>query len=249
MGEETKLQPTDTQFIAEIAAALGETEPAPLAQLGRLIKVLGPDASRALLTEVEQIEASGGMMLGDKSRRRTPGGVYFHLARKRLPTRDRRYVFPFPKQGKHQKQGTDQPATPAAPPVTWADRGPLVEEAAQAPGRISTVKMTIIGRPNRVVERDGFTLALLTYAGPLPSLPKGIPTPPKVPETRYICYIGAKQWRTVKDALKQADDVLIAEGTPIYDPDYKAIAVFCTSVTTKQLQAAKRQGDKAKTQG
>ena len=103
------------------------------------------------------------------------------------------------------------------------------------------MKVTLIGRPTKTVERSEFTLLLMNHAGPLPSLPKGIPVPTKVPETSYVVYIGAKQWKNVKEALQNPDDTLIIEGTQFYDKEYEAIAVFATNTTTKQLQQAKRQ--------
>jgi hypothetical protein len=45
----------------------------------------------------------------------------------------------------------------------------------------------------------------------------------------------------VAEALQKPEDVLIVEGFPAYDPELKGLAVFATNVTTKLLQAAKRQ--------
>ncbi len=123
----------------------------------------------------------------------------------------------------------------------WEERGALIAEARSEPGKVTSVKVTVIGRPRKTVERQGFTLLLMTHSGPLPALPKGIPTPAKVPETTYVIYIGAKQWRGVAEALKDPDDALIVEGTQVYDAEYGAIAVFATRTTTKRLQQAARQ--------
>jgi hypothetical protein len=130
---------------------------------------------------------------------------------------------------------------PSAPLATWAHRGALIAEIGNQPGKAHTVKVTLIGKPGKVIAREDFTLLLMTHSGPLPALPKGIPVPTKVPETRYIVYVGGKQWRGVAEAIKNPDDVLIIEGTQIFDAEHTAIAVFATSVTTKVLQQAKRQ--------
>jgi hypothetical protein len=45
----------------------------------------------------------------------------------------------------------------------------------------------------------------------------------------------------VKDALKNPDDTAIIEGTPMWDAEYQAMAVFATSITTKLTQQAKRE--------
>jgi len=73
----------------------------------------------------------------------------------------------------------------------------------------------------------------------VPSLPKGMPTPPATPTT-YTVYISAKQWAKVAQALGNPEDILIVEGTPVYDPTLEGIAVYVTNATTKQLQQAQR---------
>jgi hypothetical protein len=77
-------------------------------------------------------------------------------------------------------------------------------------------------------------------SGKTPPLPKGMPKPPETP-TLYVVYIAHKQWRKVAEAIQKPEDVLIIEGFPTYDPELKGLAVFATNVTTKLLQAAKRQ--------
>ena len=73
-----------------------------------------------------------------------------------------------------------------------------------------------------------------------PSLPKGLPPIPDEPTT-YIVYIARKQWRKVARAIKDPDDSLIVEGLPVMDKRLGTIAVFARSVTTKLLQAKKRE--------
>jgi hypothetical protein len=75
----------------------------------------------------------------------------------------------------------------------------------------------------------------------VPSLPRGLPTPPSTP-TNYVVYIAAKQWRKVAEAIGDPEDVLIIEGFPQLDPETSSIAVFATNTTTKKLQMAQRQG-------
>lgn len=228
-------------IVAELAEALGETELAPLAQLRRIVARCGTDKARAWLVETEQIEAAGGELLPDKSRQRTKGGVYFKVVRRAVSPQDRRYIFPqFGKGGTGAAPMAASPSAPALPSATWADRGELMSEAQQAPGRANTVKITVIGRPAKTVERQGFTLLVLEHEGKLAALPKGIPVPPQPLPTQYIVYIGSKQWGKVKASLMSPDDVLIAEGVPLLDPKYNAITVFVTNATTKLLQQAQR---------
>lgn len=72
------------QTITQIAEELGEHEERQVKQLGRVVEVCGVDWSMEVLEETRQIEANGGMMTADGSRRRTPGGVYMNLVKKRL---------------------------------------------------------------------------------------------------------------------------------------------------------------------
>lgn len=73
-----------TQTVEEIATALGETEPRARATIERSVAVLGIEAAQALRREVESVEAEGGMLTADGTRRRTPGGIYLLLLKQRL---------------------------------------------------------------------------------------------------------------------------------------------------------------------
>jgi hypothetical protein len=52
--------------------------------------VLGVESAQALRQEVEGIEAQGGMMTADGTRRRTPGGIYLLLLKQRLTEANRK---------------------------------------------------------------------------------------------------------------------------------------------------------------
>jgi hypothetical protein len=69
-----------------------------------------------VLVEANAIERNGGMMLPDQSRRRTPGGVFFALARKRLSPEDRDAIFPktlpAKKDGEKDKEEEPRAARP-----------------------------------------------------------------------------------------------------------------------------------------
>lgn len=72
------------QAVAEIVAALQETEPRSQALIERSVAALGIDEAKAFCAETERIEAAGGMLTVDGSRRRTPGGVYMFLLKQQL---------------------------------------------------------------------------------------------------------------------------------------------------------------------
>ena len=60
----------------------------------QVLRTLGQVCCRAILGDTLQCEANGGMCTKDGSRRRTPGGVFFQLARERATTHERWRRFP-----------------------------------------------------------------------------------------------------------------------------------------------------------
>ncbi len=120
-----RLGPEEWRATQEIAAALGETERGPLGQVGRVVARLGADHARAVLARTQEIEAAGGLLLPDGSRRRTPEGTFFHLVRTddSLSREDRIYIFPppFGRNGRKKTAGgASMPATPPPTPTTPA---------------------------------------------------------------------------------------------------------------------------------
>src|ERR1700694_152526 len=73
-------KPTPNMVATMIADRLGETVIGARAQIKRIVQVLGRSQALALLEETLRVEENGGIMVPDGSRRRTPGGVFFHLA-------------------------------------------------------------------------------------------------------------------------------------------------------------------------
>ena len=251
-----RLGPEDWRATQEIAAQLGETERGPLGQVGRVVGRLGADRARTFLARTQEIEAAGGLLLPDGSRRRTPGGVFFHLVRAddTLNREDRVSIFPpqFGRNGRKKAASAaptlatpssapaPAPAPAAAPSPAWADDDYRRVMAAlhQETGRATTVKITVIGRPGAAVEQ-GQVVAVALVSEKVPDLPKGLPVPPAV--TRYTVFVTRKQWTKVGEALAaDPEDAAISEGYAALDPRVDGIAVYATSATTKRLQAAKR---------
>jgi len=238
--------PPDVWALARgIAAVLGETLPPPIRTITRVVDRLGPDRARALLGQALTSEASGGLLLPD-GRRRTPGGTFLFLVRTApdLSPDDRASIFP--KAGYHaQGAGSATPAsatpTPVAPaPVAWTDDTyrTLAQQLQHDVGRLTTVKITVIGRPGTAVEQ-GQAIVIALTSEKVPDLPKGLPEPPA--GTHYTVFVARKPWATVAEALAaDAEDAGIIEGYAALDPRVEGIAVYATSATTKRLQAAKR---------
>ncbi len=226
----------------EIARQLNETEKQALLQIRRTIRIMGEETARDLLRQTLEVEAQGGMVTNDGSRRRTPGGVYFHLLKQRVGQKEFFKIF---SRGKAQRP--PQPAQPPQAPqpaatFNLADLPDVLQELAQRYGEASTVKITVIGRPTNVVERgDVVILGLVNEK--VPSLPKGLPTPPA--QTKYVVLVARKQWGKVAEAIKDQADVLIIEGYPSYTQQHAGITVFTTNITTKKQQQAKRETQQA----
>lgn len=79
--------------IQTISKALGEADEGPLAQISAVVDALGDETSLSLLAETDRIEKAGGMERGDGKGRRSPGGVFFYLARQKLPKEQRSAIF------------------------------------------------------------------------------------------------------------------------------------------------------------
>jgi len=240
--------PPDVWALARaFAAVLGETLPPPLRIITRVVDRLGPDRARALLGQALTVEAQDGLTLPDGTRR-TPGGTFFYLVRTSdtITRADKEYIFPrraITTGGAAAAGSTPAPAPPA--PLTWTDETirALAPQLQQDPGRIATVKITVIGRPGTTVEQ-GTAVAVALVSQTVPDLPKGLPTPPA--GTHYTVFVARKQWTKVADALAaDAEDVAIIEGYAALDPRVDGIAVYATSATTKRLQAAARAAQAA----
>jgi hypothetical protein len=250
-------EPSQYEVAMQIADSLGEREFQPRATIAQIVRALGRTQSLALLEETRRIEAGAGIPVPDGSRRRTPGGVFFYLA----------YTTGKPKEGKTlrrpgygQKQkkkkngqsGQNQsvqsaqkrPAQPQLPIFTWENHADVFDQLAAEKGRATTVKITLVGRPGKVIDRVQCKVTTMESTKK-PLLPKGLPVP-EAPVTTYTVYIANKQWKKVAEAIADPEDILIVEGFPHFDGQTNSIAVFSTSVTTRNLQMAKRGGGKGK---
>lgn len=226
-------------FIQDLAAQLSETDDEPIQLLTAVVENCGVDFARQLLQETVEIEAQGGLMIKNGQRRRTTGGVFFYLARGRISHRLRNKIFGI--------QQSDQPKPPPPPPIPafhWNERVALIQPLFEESGEVSTVKITLIGRPGKIESRKDLVITTMSHTAKSPTLPKGVPPPPQTP-TLYTVYIAAKQWRRVEEAATDPEDSLIIEGTASYDPEIQAVAVFAMSVTSKKLEQKKREGQKS----
>ena len=220
----------------ELVAALGETTPHIIEWLRRAYEGLGADLINATWAETQAIEAAGGMLVKDKSRRRTIGGVFFHVLAKKIPP-ELRAAWPLPKP---------EPPAPAPFVLDWAQRHVAVAKAAEAPGR-ARVQITLRGRPRSVTQQGLTVVMVLVSSSEPPGFPRGVPTPPAV-ETRFEVFIAESQWLKVAPLIAaDAEDELLVDGWCGLDPDTGAIAVWAQNVSTRNQKATSKGGGKPAT--
>lgn len=61
-------------------------------QIAMIMDECGPEFAKKILWKTLRIEAKGGALTADGSRRRTPGGLYFHLAKQHMTPEQRRAI-------------------------------------------------------------------------------------------------------------------------------------------------------------
>lgn len=130
---------TAEDTISHIAKTLGEVEEIPLFQITGIVRVLGEEGAQALLKETLDIEKGGGMLLADGTRRRSPGGVFFQLARRKLPADEKKNIF-------REKKAEGEAAAAPAPASVRAPAAP----PSSAPGASSAAAA---GDPSRFTRR------------------------------------------------------------------------------------------------
>ena len=245
------------QLTQQIATQLGETRNIPVTQIGRVIERIGPEVAQALADKSVALAAAGGMLTPDGIPR-TVGGIFFLLVRQRVdPTlvkeiflkpavlrsiqREQQHLNPnapqLPKPPRQPTSAVNQALT--LPAFQWADKPAIYTALRTQKGQVQTVKITLVGRPGRVVEKHDLVITMMTQMQVPTSFPKGVPQPPATP-TDYTIYIAAKQWNKVAEAMKNPEDRLIVEGFAAFDPALEGMAVFVTNTTTKLLQQQKR---------
>ncbi|RRR76484.1 MAG: hypothetical protein EI684_02950 [Candidatus Viridilinea halotolerans] len=70
--------------IETIATTLGETEPRLHKQIVHVVEIMGMEEAQEIFEDAQRVEAEGGMLTIDGTRRRTPGGVFHVLVKRRL---------------------------------------------------------------------------------------------------------------------------------------------------------------------
>lgn len=224
------------QLVSELAHLLGEKERGPIRQIKRVIKICGADFAREICKTTLEIEANGGMLLANKSRRRTPGGVFFHLVRSKVNETQRQLIFP----GFINARVASQPVPLGVLLLTWTDRIDLTQSLQTEAGTVESMKVTLRGRPEQVEKQTEVVVATLSNVASAPNLPRSIPRPPEVP-TLYTVYIAPEHWEKIEAGMATPDNVLVVEGMCAI-PTRNMITVFanyarCEDKTGKTVAA------------
>ena len=70
-----------TTTATAIADQLAETAPGARATIWRTVRTIGVERAQAFVAQALEVEANGGLLVPDGSRKRTLGGVFFYLVR------------------------------------------------------------------------------------------------------------------------------------------------------------------------
>ncbi len=239
--EEAQASPSPNQIkaaAAQISEALGETSPKPVAQIGQLIEKCGLPFVEKIMAETEAIEAEGGLLTHDRKRRRSKGGVFFYLAKGQMDAGLRAQIFP--------NFGKGGDGTIAPPGVDWEERVKPMKALRQEAGQISGLTVTLSGRPGKLhIDGSSVMTVLEQRQVKAPPYPKGVPHFDTVDGiTSYYVFMSLRHWKRVQKALEDESDLLMVEGSAVYDAELEGITVLSTRVSTKKLDYQKR---KAKT--
>lgn len=246
--EETILRKTANALVDEITEKLEE----PNLFLTRdVVYTIGINKCREYLARTLKIEEEGGMILPKGNRRRTPGGIFFWLVKEDLTKEQIRQLFPLPKRPVDKaKRNAARKARKIRKHAellkemteAWASRADVVKDIIKSRnyGKAASIKVTMIGRPGKIIKQKGFVMTTMRGPGRSPSLPKELPDL-EASKLVYLVYIGNKQWKRVARAIRNPEDILIIEGYLGYEKALKKMVIFAQMVTTKIIQQERRE--------
>jgi len=251
-GTETEtVRPEDVQKEAQnLAEALGESDDKPIKQITQLIETCGIEFVKKIAEETDNIELKGGLKTYDNKRRRTKGGVFFLLAKEQMDPTLRQEIFP------NSTENSSGELTPSG--IEWAERVRYLKPLITDPGQVNNLTVTLIGRPGKVhIEGGTVMTAIVQNDIKAPPYPKGVPLfEPAEKMTCYYVFMSLKHWQKVETALEDTTDMIIAEGTSVFDPEIGGICLLTTRVSTKGLERKKylqslqrSKGEKANNHG
>ena len=206
----------------ELGRLLGERQHSVIGQIRRIIQLCGVEFAREMYAATVEIEANGGMMLPDNSRRRSRGGVFFQLVRAKLDE-------------DQQKQAFFRGAKPRLPLLAWKKRIELIQSLQTEQGQVKSMTVSLKGRPEQIEKRAEFVVITLSDVPTVENLPRGIPKPPSTP-TMFVVYIALEQWQKVEGVITTSSEVLLIEGICTFDSESNSMMIFATLVQIEVLK-------------
>lgn len=224
-----------SQFAKHVADALGEKSAQPIEQIGQLIEKCGWSFVEATLRETDATEAAGGLLTQDRKRRRSKGGVFFYLAKGRMDPKLRSAIFP--------NFGKGGDGTIAPPGIAWEDRIAPMQALGDEAGQISSLTVNLTGRPGKLrIDGSSVMTVLEQRAVKAPPYPKGVPHFDTIEGvTSFFIFMSLRHWKRVEKALEDETDLLVIEGSAVYDAALKGVAILSTRVSTKALDYQRRK--------
>ncbi len=116
--------------ITTIIETLKETDEQPRQQILEIVQALGDAGALGVLEEARRVQEEGGLDVRDGTRRRTLGGVFFNLAKSKLPRSERNRIF---RARPPKTEGDGETPEPAATPVAGLAPAP-------APAPVATMR-------------------------------------------------------------------------------------------------------------
>lgn len=234
------------ELAAHFAAQLEEPN---VELIRRIVEQIGEENTRAMFEETQIIEAAGGQLIKSGKRRRTPGGVFFYLARQRLTKEQKDIVFAelswrrvWMGPGDPPYRQSTKLRTPKKQPPIVAEGWDVVRNVVKAllkekqSGKATAVNIQLTGRPGKVAVRKNFVVTTLETDAEPPELSPGMPTPPKT-RLMYLVYISRTEWDPISQQLQShPDDEMQVDGFLTYDSELKKLSIFATKASTRLLE-------------
>lgn len=216
-----------------------------------VIRYIGIEKAREYFEKTLQIEEEGGVIVTKGYRRRTPGGIFYWLVKEDMTKEEIRRLFPLPKRpvnkakrnaARKARKIRKQQALLKEMQEAWDTRADVIKDVIKSKnyGKAASIKVTMIGRPSKIIKQKGFVMTTMRGPDRWPSLPKELPNL-EASKLVYLVYIGNKQWKRVAKRIKNPEDVLIIEGYLGYEKALKKMVIFAQMVTTKLIQQERRE--------
>lgn len=181
--------------------------------LARYIAAVGAAAAWDLAKKADDLYES---CLAQDGKPRTRGGTFLHLARESLGEDQRRIVF----RARSRKSGT-------TPGFRWCARLEHVEALlAEEAGTARSCVASVAGHPIVTALPDGTAVAAYTKRR-TPSLPGGVPPPPRRAVVRVL--LSPRHAQKIKGARRVA-----VEGHPTVPPEGAELFVLATSAVSRE---------------